>query len=295
MSWIQITTTVPEALVEPLYEALMSTGALSVTQAEGGQEEIFEPELGTTPLWADTRVTGLFEADTDGEAVVRQLVAALPQLKAGQFKVEILEDKDWVRAWMDQFQPMRFGRRLWIVPSWCQPPEPEAVNLLLDPGMAFGTGTHPTTAMCLHWLDAHPPIGQRVIDYGTGSGVLAIAAARLGASAVHGTDIDPQAITASRANAERNRVTLDLRLVNDFEAAPPPPADLLMANILSGPLRQLAPTLCAHLRPGGTLILSGLLTEQAAALIDTYRACGVDLALADTQDGWALLAGRKHG
>ncbi|WP_294946406.1 50S ribosomal protein L11 methyltransferase [Sulfurivirga sp.] len=295
MSWIQITTTVPEALVEPLSEALMAAGALSVTQAEGGQDEIFEPELGTTPLWTDTRVTGLFEADTDGQAVVRRVVAALPQLPSDQFKVEILEDKDWVRAWMDQFQPMRFGRRLWIVPSWCEPPQPDAVNLLLDPGMAFGTGTHPTTAMCLEWLDAHPPAGQRVIDYGTGSGVLAIAAARLGASAVHGTDIDPQAITASRANAERNGVALDLRLVQDFEADPPPPADLVMANILSGPLQQLAPTLCGHLRHGGSLILSGLLTEQAQSLIDTYRAHGVRLTPAETRDGWALLAGERLG
>ena len=295
MTWIQITTTVPEAQVEPLSEALLTAGALSVTQAEGGQDEIFEPAPGTTPLWADTRVTGLFPAETDGQQVVRQLVTALPQLKADQFKVEILEDKDWIRAWMDQFQPMRFGQRLWIVPSWCTPPEPEAVNLLLDPGMAFGTGTHPTTAMCLRWLDAHPPVGLRVIDYGTGSGILAIAAARLGAAEVWGTDIDPQAITAARQNAERNDVALDAQRVEAFEKNPPTPVDLVMANILSGPLQQLAPTLSAHLKPGGTLILSGLLTEQADTLIHTYQHHGIRLSLADQQDGWALLAGEKIG
>ncbi len=295
MSWIQVTALVPEVQVEPLSEALMAQGALSVTQAEGGNEEIFEPDLGTTPLWRETRVTGLFTADVDGKAIVQALKNALPMLQDTPFKVEILEDKDWVRAWMDQFQPMRFGKRLWIVPSWCEPPETDAVNLLLDPGMAFGTGTHPTTAMCLRWLDAHPPAEQQVIDYGCGSGVLAIAAAKLGASAVHGTDIDPQAILASEENARRNDVAIDFRLVKDFEAAPPQPTELVMANILAGPLKQLAPTLAQHLKPGGKLILSGLLTEQAAELIEHYAHHGIVLTLHDEQDNWALLAGQKRG
>ncbi|SIO05336.1 [LSU ribosomal protein L11P]-lysine N-methyltransferase [Sulfurivirga caldicuralii] len=295
MSWIQITAQVPEAQVEPLSEALMAQGALSVTQAEGGGQEIFEPDLGTTPLWQQTHVTGLFSADVDGKAIVQALKHALPVLKDTPFKVEILEDKDWVRAWMDQFQPMRFGERLWIVPSWCEPPETDAVNLLLDPGMAFGTGTHPTTAMCLRWLDAHPPAGQQVIDYGCGSGVLAIAATKLGAQAVYGTDIDPQAILASEENARRNDVTIDFRLVKDFEAAPPQPADLVMANILAGPLKELAPTLAQHLKPGGSLILSGLLTEQAADLIQHYANHGIVLTLHDEQDNWTLLAGQKRG
>lgn len=295
MSWIQITAQVPEAQVEPLSEALMAAGALSVTQAEGGGQEIFEPDLGTTPLWQQTRVTGLFPADVNGNALVQQLKQQLPPLADTPFKVDILEDKDWVRAWMDQFQPMRFGERLWIVPSWCEPPEADAVNLLLDPGMAFGTGTHPTTAMCLRWLDAHPPVGQQVIDYGCGSGVLAIAAAKLGAQAVYGTDIDPQAILASEENARRNGVAIDFRLVKDFEAAPPSPVDLVMANILAGPLKQLAPTLAQHLKPGGQLILSGLLTEQTAELIAHYAHHGIVLTLHDTEDNWALLAGQKRG
>ncbi len=295
MTWIQITTTVPEAQVASLSDALMDVGALSVTQAEGGDEEIFEPELGTTPLWQQTKVTGLFPANVDGGALIQHLCEQLPSLKPAQFKVEILEDKDWVRAWMDQFQPMRFGQRLWIVPSWHTPPEPEAVNLLLDPGMAFGTGTHPTTAMCLRWLDAHPPSGLRVIDYGTGSGILAIAAARLGATQVHATDIDPQALIATEQNAARNQVRLDCRLVRDFETAPPPPADRVLANILAGPLIELAPTLSSHLKPGGWLVLSGLLEEQAAHLIEAYERQGVRLTLTETEEGWALLSGRKDG
>jgi len=295
MSWIQITTTVPEAQVAPLTDALMAVGALSVTQAEGGNEEIFEPELGTTPLWQQTRVTGLFPADVDGHAIIQQLCTLQADLTPEQYKIEILEDKDWVRAWMDQFQPMRFGQRLWIVPSWHAPPEPDAVNLLLDPGMAFGTGTHPTTALCLRWLDAHPPVAQRVIDYGTGSGILAMAAARLGAAQVHATDIDPQALQAAAQNAARNQIQLDIRPVEAFAANPPPAAQLLIANILAGPLIKLAPTLAAHLHPGGQLVLSGLLENQAAELITTYAHHGIHLSVSDTQAGWALLSGRKDG
>ncbi len=295
MTWIQITTIVPEAQVAPLSDALMEAGALAVTQAEGDDEAIFEPEPGTTPLWHQTRVSGLFPADVDGNAIIQQLCALQMELTPDRFRVEILEDKDWVRAWMDQFQPMRFGQRLWIVPSWHTPPDPDAVNLLLDPGMAFGTGTHPTTAMCLRWLDANAPVDQTVIDYGTGSGILAIAAARLGARETWGTDIDPQAIQASQKNAERNDVTINLALVKDFETAPPPPAHLVLANILAGPLKELAPTLAGHLQPGGTLVLSGLLEHQAAELIDTYARHDISLSLTDTQDGWALLRGRKHG
>ena len=169
------------------------------------------------------------------------------------------------------------------------------MNLLLDPGMAFGTGTHPTTAMCLRWLDTYPPVGLRVIDYGTGSGILAIAAARLGAAQVHATDIDPQALIAAEQNAARNQARLDCRLVKDFEAAPPPAADVVLANILAGPLMELAPTLASHLKPGGHLVLSGLLENQANELIQAYHTQGIRLALTDSEEGWALLSGAKDG
>ncbi|MDX1796298.1 MAG: 50S ribosomal protein L11 methyltransferase, partial [Hydrogenovibrio sp.] len=193
MAWIQINLTVEEKLAEPLSEAFMEANAASVTFLDAEDQPIYEPELGTTPIWAHTKVMALFDAAVDTGPIIELITSLLPELKKAEFKIEQLEDKDWVRAWMDQFQPMQFGQHLWIVPSWSEPPVANAVNLMLDPGMAFGTGTHPTTALCLTWLDAHPPENQTVIDYGCGSGVLALAAQKLGAKEVKGTDIDPQA------------------------------------------------------------------------------------------------------
>lgn len=290
MPWIQITTTVEEALAEPLSDALMDIGAVSVTFAETGEQEIFEPEIGTTPIWDHTKVMGLFDAEVDSAALLLLLSQIMPQITPGAYRVEQIEDKDWIREWMDQFHPMRFGDNLWIVPSWLQPPQPDAVNLLLDPGMAFGTGTHPTTAMCLRWLDQNPPIGQTVIDYGCGSGILAIAAAKLGAIQVQGTDIDPQAIVASNDNAQRNQVDIRFALVKDFHAQP---VDCLIANILAGPLKQLAPEFNQLIKSGGQLVLSGLLATQADDLVTHYRDFGFELDTLITQDEWALLAGRK--
>ncbi len=291
MAWIQINATVEEALAEPLSDAFMEVGACSVTFEDAKDQPIFEPELGTTPIWQHTRVVGLFDAETDTQAIVSSLENLLPGIAATQYKVEALEDKDWVRAWMDQFEPMRFGQRLWIVPSWHTPPEPDAVNLMLDPGMAFGTGTHPTTSLCLTWLDQHAPTGLNVIDYGCGSGVLALAAQKLGAADVRGTDIDPQAIIASEQNAERNQADIDFKLVKDFQAAP---ADLLVANILAGPLKELTPEFIRLLKPEGTLVLSGLLTNQASELIAFYDQQGFALLEQQDLDDWSLLCFQKN-
>ncbi|KUJ74605.1 ribosomal protein L11 methyltransferase [Thiomicrospira sp. XS5] len=291
MAWIQINATVEEALAEPLSDAFMEVGACSVTFEDARDQPIFEPELGTTPIWQHTRVVGLFDAETDTQAIVSSLENLLPGIAATQYKVEALEDKDWVRAWMDQFEPMRFGQRLWIVPSWHTPPEPDAVNLMLDPGMAFGTGTHPTTSLCLTWLDQHAPTGLNVIDYGCGSGVLALAAQKLGAADVRGTDIDPQAIIASEQNAERNQADINFKLVKDFQAAP---ADLLVANILAGPLKELAPEFIRLLKPEGTLVLSGLLTNQAPELIAFYDQQGFALLEQQDLDDWSLLCFQKN-
>lgn len=291
MAWIQINATVEEALAEPLSDAFMEVGACSVTFEDAKDQPIFEPELGTTPIWQHTRVVGLFDAETDTQAIVSSLENLLPDIAATQYKIEALEDKDWVRAWMDQFEPMRFGQRLWIVPSWHTPPEADAVNLMLDPGMAFGTGTHPTTSLCLTWLDQHAPTGLNVIDYGCGSGVLALAAQKLGAADVRGTDIDPQAIIASEQNAERNQADIDFKLVKDFQAAP---ADLLVANILAGPLKELAPEFIRLLKPGGTLVLSGLLTNQAPELIAFYDQQGFALLEQQDLDDWSLLCFHKN-
>lgn len=290
MAWIQINTTVTEALAEPLSDAFMECEAASVTFEDAKDQPIFEPDIGTTPIWQDTKVTALFDAEVDGQAMISMVKQILPEVSEHAFKIEALEDKDWIREWMDQFQPMQFGKNLWIVPSWCEAPQPDAVNLMLDPGMAFGTGTHPTTAMCLRWLDANPPVDKTVIDYGCGSGVLALAAQKSGATSVKGTDIDPQAIQASKQNAERNNEQIEFALVKDFDSEP---VDLLIANILSGPLKELAPEFERLVKSGGQLVLSGLLQTQAAELQQHYRQFGFELDQLDTEEEWARLSGRK--
>jgi ribosomal protein L11 methyltransferase len=291
MAWIQINTVVKEAIAEQLSDAFMEANAASVTFEDAKDQPIFEPELGTTPIWSNTKVIGLFDAEVDTKAIIDLLISLVPELETKQFKIEQLEDKDWVRAWMDQFEPMKFGNHLWIVPSWIDPPQPEDVNLMLDPGMAFGTGTHPTTSLCLTWLDQHKLTGLDVIDYGCGSGILALAAQKLGASSVQGTDIDPQAIVASEQNAVRNHENIEFKLVKDFESKP---VNLLIANILAGPLKELAPEFDRLLKPGGTLVLSGLLANQAKGLIEHYKQQGIELTQFETLDEWGLLAGTKQ-
>jgi ribosomal protein L11 methyltransferase len=290
MAWIQINTVVNEALAEPLSDAFLEVEAVSVTFEDAQDQPIFEPALGTTPIWDRTKVVGLFDAEIDPQVVIQQLTQLMPDVPAADYKVEQLEDKDWIRAWMDLFKPMLFGDNLWIVPSWIEPPKPQAINLMLDPGMAFGTGTHPTTALCLTWLDQHAPKNISMIDYGCGSGILALAAQKLGAAAVAGTDIDPQAITASRQNAERNHENIPFELVKDFDSEP---VDLLVANILAGPVKELAGEFIRLLKPGGTLVLSGLLANQAEGLITHYRTLGVELDTFEQQEEWGLLAGTR--
>jgi len=290
MAWIQINTIVAEPLAEPLSDAFMEANAASVTFEDAKDQPIFEPELGTSPIWQHTKVAGLFDAEVDTQSIINLLTQIVPEVPASSYKVEQLEDKDWVRAWMDQFKPMLFGDHLWIVPSWSEPPEPQAVNLMLDPGMAFGTGTHPTTSLCLTWLDQNPPKDINVIDYGCGSGILALAAQKLGAASVAGTDIDPQAITASHQNAERNNESIPFDLVKDFN---PEAVDLLIANILAGPLKELSTEFNRLLKPGGTLVLSGLLASQADELIAHYQTIGIELTTFQQLDDWGLLAGQK--
>lgn len=290
MAWIQINTIVSESLAEPLSDAFMEVNAASVTFQDAKDQPIYEPELGTTPIWKLAKVVGLFDAEVDSQSIIQQLTQYIPDIPAHAYKVEQLEDKDWIRAWMDQFKPMLFGDNLWIVPSWSQPPKPDAVNLMLDPGLAFGTGTHPTTSLCLTWLDRHPPKDLSVIDYGCGSGILALAAQKLQAASVAGTDIDPQAITASQQNAERNQEHIEFALVENFS---PPPCDLLIANILAGPLKQLATEFDRLLKPNGTLVLSGLLAKQADELIAHYQTFGIELTTFEQQEEWGLLAGQK--
>lgn len=290
MSWQQIHIPADGDQAERLQALLENAGASAVTLRDAGDEPLLEPGPGAMPLWRDTIVTALFPADRDPDTLIADTERQLGQSLPGS-RVEILPDQAWQRCWMDDFQPLRFGERLWIVPSWCEAPEPDAVNLRLDPGLAFGTGTHETTALCLEWLDAHPPVGQRVTDYGCGSGVLAIAALLLGAERADACDQDPQALTATRANANTNDVATRLfcHELNDL----PDHADLMLANILAGPLMELAPRLAELTRPGGTVILSGILREQAPEVCHHYRQW-FDLQAPAERGDWCLLAGIRR-
>jgi ribosomal protein L11 methyltransferase len=292
MPWLQVRLAITPEQAETYEDALLEVGAVSVTFMDAEDQPIFEPDLGTTPLWSHTHLLALFEADTDETALIAHL-----QLLCGgslpEHHVERIEDQDWERSWMDNFQPMRFGRRLWIVPSWHAAPEPEAVNLLLDPGLAFGTGTHPTTALCLEWLDGQPLDNCCVLDFGCGSGILAIAALLLGAPQAVGTDIDPQALEASRDNASRNGIDPARFPVYLPADLPQQPADVVVANILAGPLVSLAPQITALVKGGGRLALSGILAEQADEVRAAY-AGAFDLDPTATKDGWVRISGVKR-
>ena len=293
MSWLQIRLAITPDQAEALEDQLLDLGAVSVTFMDAEDQPIFEPDLGTTPLWSHTHLLALFEADTDADA----LLAHLQLLRGGELpehQVEVIEEQDWERNWMENFQPMRFGRRLWIVPSWHVAPEPDAVNLLLDPGLAFGTGTHPTTALCLEWLDAQSLNGQSLLDFGCGSGILAIAGLLLGAAHAVGTDIDTQALEASRDNAQRNGIAEERFALYLPEHLPQEPADVVVANILAGPLVSLAPQIIALVKPAGRLALSGVLAEQAEEVRAAY-ADAFELDPTAEKDGWVRISGTRRG
>ena len=292
MPWLQLRLAITPEQAEPLEDALLGLDAVSVTFMDAEDQPIFEPDLGTTPLWSNTHLLALFEAGTDPKSLIETLQSRWQQ-PLPDHEFEEIADQDWERSWMDNFQPMRFGNRLWIVPSWHDAPEPDAVNLLLDPGLAFGTGTHPTTALCLEWLDGTAVKGKRIIDFGCGSGILAIAALLLGAEHAVGTDIDTQALEASRDNAQRNGLPeqiLDLYLPENM---PSEPADILVANILAGPLVSLAPQLSSLVKPGGLIALSGILAEQTEEIVAAYRDTFVLAPIAE-RDGWIRVSGMRR-
>ncbi len=289
--WTQLTLPAGDADPQALADVFDALGALSVTLQDAADQPLFEPPPGATPLWSQVRVTALFEAGADLTRIRARLAERFGAACAERLQAEPLDDRDWVRAWMDGYAPMRFGARLWIVPTGFAAPDPDGVNLLLDPGLAFGTGTHPTTALCLEWLDAHPPLDRCVIDYGCGSGILGIAALKLGAREVWAVDNDPQALTATRDNAARNGVADRVRTVLPGDI-PALQADLLLANILANPLIELAPRFAALVRPGGGVVLSGILADQAADVAAAYRAAFALQPPAQRED-WVRLDGRK--
>ena len=271
MPWQQLKISVKEADAALVEETLDKGGAVSVTMMDSEDQPVFQVDLGSTPIWQNTDVLALFAHDTQMSEIVAQLHACVPTCKSATISIEEIADTEWERVCMQDFKPMRFGQRIWICPSWETPPDPNGVNIMLDPGLAFGTGTHPTTALCLEWLDQQEISGKTVIDYGCGSGILAIAAALLGAKEVIAIDNDPQAILASESNRELNGVSAKQMSVHLPGVEDHPQADVVVANILAGPLEELTPVIAALLKPGGKLILSGVLSQQTQSLLDSYQ------------------------
>ena len=296
MAWQNVSFLTDAASAEPLCDALIELGALSasIEDADAGtadeQPQFGEPGTPTTPGWQRSRVLALCESDTNVSELLQAACQQLGVPPIRDFSVTALAEQNWVQLTQAQFDPIQISGRLWIVPSWHESPDPSAINLVLDPGMAFGTGSHPTTRLCLEWLERTVTPGCSVFDYGCGSGILAIAAGKLGAREVRGLDIDPQAVEAARANAERNAVMADF-----VDGSQPIDGtyDVVVANILSNPLRVLAPAICALVRPaGGQLALSGILREQADEIIAVY-APWIALTVADVGEDWVCLSGRK--
>ena len=295
MAWLELSLIVAAEHQASIEAALEDVGALAVTLLDAEDHPIFEPGPGETPLWPQIAMSALFDEGTDRVGLVHALTELVPDLAPERIAFRVIEDQDWTRAWMDQFHPMRFGRRLWIYPWNIEPPadDADAIVVRLDPGLAFGTGTHPTTALCLEWLDALDLRGKTVIDYGCGSGVLAIAALKLGAARVVGVDNDPQALSASRDNAERNGVALQLEL-SAPDAFVAEAFDALVANILAGPLDELAPRFAQCVKSGGTIALSGILRGQEPALCTRY-AEWFDAIEVEAREDWMRISGRRRG
>lgn len=271
---------------------LLKNGAHAVTLSDAGDDPVLEPAPGATPLWSDTKVTALFDADADFARLKSDLMQTFELKELPDNHVEILVDRAWEREWLKDFGPMRFGKRLWIVPGNEHNPPDDAIVVRLDPGLAFGTGTHPTTALCLEWLDGIDVSGKTVLDFGCGSGILGVAACKLGAARVQGIDIDLQAVTASRQNAERNHVEDCFRASTTMSSAANS-FDIVIANILAGTLIEHVSFIVNAVRPGGRLALSGVLYEQVAQVQDNYQEW-FDFNAPVIKDNWACLTGTKR-
>lgn len=292
MAWRQLILEAQQADQEALEEALWQAGACAISLEDAADQPLLEPVPGELPRWQQARLVALFRLDDPPEAILARLDQARGRQPLPTHRFEMLADQDWQRVWLDSYHPMRFGARLWVCPSHRQPPEPDAINVILDPGLAFGTGTHETTTLCLGWLAELPLEEATVIDYGCGSGILGIAAALLGAHRVYATDIDPQALVATLDNARRNHI--EERLWVDFPVVLPPlEADVLIANILARPLIELAPRFAQNVKPMGRIALAGLLRMQAAEVIAAY-APWFALDIHAHQDDWVLLTGIRH-
>ena len=302
MSWTEVIIEIAREHAEALSDALMEAGALSVSveDADEGtdQEKPLFGEPGMEPTeaaWDHSRVVALTDTDADQQAIVAEAAAAINLATVPAFTTRAVADADWVRLTQSQFEPIHIGTNIWVVPSWHEAPDPNGLILELDPGLAFGTGSHPTTRLCMEWLEAHPKPGKSVLDYGCGSGILAMVAKKMGAGDVAGVDIDPQAIESARANAERNACEIDFYVPDAFAASPNErhskgQFDIVVANILSSPLKLMAPMLSGRVAPGGSLVLSGVLARQAEEVAAAY-APFIKLGVWAEQDGWVALHG----
>ena len=275
---------------ELLGELLTALGAVAVTLENGGPDEFFEAAYPQQPDWSELDVTGLFDGFVEPRAIVDEVSSVFPG--CDQCDVSSLQDQDWERNWLSGIEPTQVGRDLWVCPSWLSPPDTKAVNLIIDPGLAFGTGTHPTTALCLEWLDSNRPEGFHVVDVGCGSGILAIAALKLGAVHAWGIDIDPRALTASFDNAKRNGVVDEFTACSLDELPSGFSAQLVMANILASVLIELKQRLAALVHTGGVILLTGILCDQAKDVQHEFASC---FEFSETRrDEWSLMIGKKR-
>lgn len=294
MAWLELTIATDPKEVSRLERFLLRAGALSITLKDAEDQPVLEPRPGETPLWDHLKATALFTDDTDLAPILHKLQQQMRWKGLPEYSTQNLAEQNWERVWLDAFKPMQFGKRLWICPSEYTPPDPNAVNVMLDPGLAFGTGTHPTTALCLRELDKRDLIGKTVIDFGCGSGVLALAAAKLGAKKVHCVDNDPQALTATQNNAKKNQIkatALPCYMPEKFR--PRSKADMLLANILAGPLMTLCPYLCSLVKPGAKIILSGILHKQEADIVQYYQEFCTDIKIERLEDWSCVIATRN--
>jgi ribosomal protein L11 methyltransferase len=300
MSWTEIVIEVARTHAEALSDALIDAGALSVSVEDAdlgtAAEQPLFGEPGMEPqeaAWEHSRVVALTAADAGQAAMLAQAAGAVGLVAADlPYTLRSVEEQDWVRLTQSQFEPMHIGRNIWVVPSWHDAPDADALVLELDPGLAFGTGSHPTTRLCMEWLEDHPPAALDVLDYGCGSGILAMVAKKLGAAQVIGIDIDPQAIESAQFNAERNRCDVDYYLPDAFAGNPHAHGfDVVVANILANPLKLMAPMLAGRVKPGGALILSGVLATQSHEVIAAY-APFIPLSVWAEREGWVALSGR---
>ncbi|MDH3387147.1 MAG: 50S ribosomal protein L11 methyltransferase [Gammaproteobacteria bacterium] len=292
MAWWQFSLDCRASELEQVEHLMQELGASSISLCDAADEPIYEPLPGTTPVWENSVLTATFGAESDPEILYRRIAGALPDRVVASIRRHRLEDEDWEQAYKRHFKPIQCAPGLWIVPSWAQPPDPGATVINLDPGLAFGTGSHPTTALCLAWLAAHDVSGLRVIDYGCGSGILAIAACKLGAHEVVALDIDAQALRACAANIDANGIDAGRVRICLPEAMEQHPADLLIANILAGPLIELAPRLAGLVKAGGRILLSGILNSQLEDIQLRYRPY-FDLDPARSIEDWACIGGKR--